>query len=136
MKITDFKDMLRAEARQELDLTDDKLLESRINVALYNVATATEPRALYTVDDSQNLYRQIGQGEYLRHPEKATVAGEEDIDIDDTLLRVVALYVTAMYLPRHSNILMGIYYDEIGNYNFVHAESIYDDITKDTNDEF
>lgn len=113
MKYSEFKVLLLSKSNNRTVLPDLPQLDEKVFTALKRVAKDTLAlRLLVSEPDGFQILRRTDEHMFIRFPSKPTL-DTDTIDIDDTLMDALALFVMAgMEIPRAGQ-LMGMYYKEI-----------------------
>lgn len=135
MVLAEFKPVLLSKSVARTTLPADAELYERVFSALKRVAFDTIPirlskRVLPTTLVTFPVFRKVDDQLYIRLPSKP-INDDEDLDIDESLVDAVALYVMAGLERANAKTYMGLYYREIEMNNDRLTETILSESSND-----
>jgi hypothetical protein len=133
MTLNEFGRFLNTKSIGRVESPVNEQLTERVHSAMKKIAHDTTPlRWIIHKRKEEDLLRRLDANSYLRKPRKPMIDSGEQLDIEDELVDALALYVMAGLEPQRSKINMGMYYQEIENYNIRLMETHLQEATNDS----
>ena len=132
MTFEDFARFLNTKSMGRIEPVVNEQLTERVYTGMKRIGSDTMPiRWLVSDPDGYEIMRRVDAFTYIRYPVKPVIGNGEHLDLEESLVDALALYVVAGLELSRSKVLMGMYYKEIDTYNDKLTETFLAEATND-----
>ncbi len=132
MTLNEFGRFLNTKSIGRVEPPVNEQLTERVFTAMKKIGFRTIPLK-WAISDSYGyeVLRRVDENTYIRMPHKPVVDSGEQLDIEESLLDALALYVMAGLEPQRAKLNMGMFYEEVEQYNDNLTQTYLEEATND-----
>ncbi len=132
MTFEDFSRFLNTKSMGRIEPPINEQLTERVFTAMKKIAMDTIPLRWVVEDpDGYEILRRVDEYTFVRMPLKPVIGSGDALDIEESLVDSLALYVMAGLELQRSKVLMGMYRENIDQYNVKLIETYLFEATND-----
>ena len=114
MTLNEFGRFLQTKSSGRLEPPVNEQLTERVYTGMKRIAKDTLSLKWVVEDKLDNrIFRKLDENTLIRYPKKPILDSGDQLDIEESLLDALALYVLAGLELQRSKVLMGMYREEI-----------------------
>jgi len=133
MTLNEFGRFLNTKSIGRVEAPTNEMLTERVYTAMKRIAYDTAPlKWVVTEAEGNDVLRRLDMHTFIRTPHKPIIDSGEQVDIEAELLDALALYIMAGLEPQRAKINMGLYYQELEQYNVKMIEATMQEATNDS----